>query len=295
MRHGARACPPRPRGVDERADLPGDAPLHPLPERGRLPQPRLRLSWSSMRPSVLGSGDANVVENAIDRHDPRSCRSNWSESGRSARKPESRSGCGESGRYWSSGTPLQVLRTPRPSGADVGPRLSWADPCMRLWDIDLGRLPGPLGQLGKKEIHLWRGPGSRTARGRRSSGEPRRWGRAITSSRFCRTTTSRCTARSTWTAGWRGQVNEQGDFATPKARTAPRRRRSPPASLCISSPASSTTPDSLQPLAKMCTAGLGEVEVHLHHDGDTRDTLRAGLEKTLVDLGRLQGRSTAKG
>ncbi|WP_394843236.1 hypothetical protein LZC95_40070 [Pendulispora brunnea] len=43
-------------------------------------------------------------------------------------------------------------------------------------------------------------------------------------------------------------------------------------------------PRFVEPLAEMCAMGLGEVEVHLHHDGDTRETLRAALEKTLRDL-----------
>ena len=40
-------------------------------------------------------------------------------------------------------------------------------------------------------------------------------------------------------------------------------------------------PDFLDPLAKLAGAGLGEVELHLHHDGDTRDTLRAQMERSL--------------
>ena len=33
--------------------------------------------------------------------------------------------------------------------------------------------------------------------------------------------------------------------------------------------------DFIAPLAEMTAMGLGEVEVHLHHDGDTRESLRA--------------------
>jgi hypothetical protein len=36
-------------------------------------------------------------------------------------------------------------------------------------------------------------------------------------------------------------------------------------------------PEYLDALAELCAAGLGEVEVHLHHDGDTADNLRATL------------------
>jgi len=43
-------------------------------------------------------------------------------------------------------------------------------------------------------------------------------------------------------------------------------------------------PRFLEPLAEMCAMGLGEVEIHLHHDGDTRASLRAALQKTLNDF-----------
>jgi hypothetical protein len=42
----------------------------------------------------------------------------------------------------------------------------------------------------------------------------------------------------------------------------------------------------VEPLADLVGAGLGEVEVHLHHDGDTRSSLREKLARTLRDLGR---------
>jgi hypothetical protein len=44
-------------------------------------------------------------------------------------------------------------------------------------------------------------------------------------------------------------------------------------------------PAFIEPLAELCEHGYGEVEVHLHHDGDTRATLAASLSKTLADLG----------
>lgn len=37
-------------------------------------------------------------------------------------------------------------------------------------------------------------------------------------------------------------------------------------------------------LADLCRAGYGEVEIHLHHDGDTRATLKPQLEKALADF-----------
>ncbi len=43
-------------------------------------------------------------------------------------------------------------------------------------------------------------------------------------------------------------------------------------------------PALVEPLAELCAAGLAEVEVHLHHDGDTRASLRPVLEQSLRDL-----------
>jgi hypothetical protein len=40
-------------------------------------------------------------------------------------------------------------------------------------------------------------------------------------------------------------------------------------------------PEYLDDLAGLAKAGLGEVEVHMHHDGDTAETLRAKLERYL--------------
>lgn len=42
----------------------------------------------------------------------------------------------------------------------------------------------------------------------------------------------------------------------------------------------------VEPLAELCELGLGEVEIHLHHDGDTRESLRRSLDRALRDLDR---------
>jgi len=49
-------------------------------------------------------------------------------------------------------------------------------------------------------------------------------------------------------------------------------------------PSEQYRPELLDPLAKLATAGLGEVELHLHHDGDTRATLRSKLEQGLTQF-----------
>jgi len=45
-------------------------------------------------------------------------------------------------------------------------------------------------------------------------------------------------------------------------------------------------PAFVEPLGELVERGFGEVEVHLHHDGDTRETLRAKLNETLDALAR---------
>ncbi|HKA89861.1 MAG TPA: hypothetical protein VKE22_19505 [Haliangiales bacterium] len=51
-------------------------------------------------------------------------------------------------------------------------------------------------------------------------------------------------------------------------------------------PGEQYAPDYLEPLAALARRGFGEVEVHLHHDGDTAETLRASLHQALADFGR---------
>lgn len=43
-------------------------------------------------------------------------------------------------------------------------------------------------------------------------------------------------------------------------------------------------PEYLEPLADLARRGYGEVEVHLHHDGDTAESLRRQLDATLEDF-----------
>lgn len=51
-------------------------------------------------------------------------------------------------------------------------------------------------------------------------------------------------------------------------------------------PGEQYAPEYLDPLAQLTRAGFGEVEVHLHHDGDTPATLRRSLDQTIVDFER---------
>ena len=45
-------------------------------------------------------------------------------------------------------------------------------------------------------------------------------------------------------------------------------------------------PQFLEPLAELARSGFGEVEVHLHHDGDTAETLEAQLRETIANFTR---------
>jgi hypothetical protein len=45
-------------------------------------------------------------------------------------------------------------------------------------------------------------------------------------------------------------------------------------------------PQFLEPLAELARSGLGEVEIHLHHDGDTAQTLEAQLRETIANFAR---------
>jgi hypothetical protein len=49
-------------------------------------------------------------------------------------------------------------------------------------------------------------------------------------------------------------------------------------------PGEEYSPALVEPLAELVENGLGDVEVHLHHDGDTRETLQQKLTRTLDGL-----------
>lgn len=51
-------------------------------------------------------------------------------------------------------------------------------------------------------------------------------------------------------------------------------------------PGEQYAPEHLESLGELVRKGLGEVEVHLHHDGDTAATLRRSLDGTIADFGR---------
>jgi hypothetical protein len=161
-------------------------------------------------------------------------------------------------------------------------RLSSLDPfglLAPLWRLDPRRLPGPLGALGKKEVHLWLGAWledrakkllAPAVRGTRhllfsvcDHYEPLHGGVSMTTG----------IAR---VARWRTRYPALG------ARFEDTNGRPPRHSYFF--PGEQYDARLVEPLAELCELGLGEVEVHLHHDADTRATLAASLEKTLTDL-----------
>jgi hypothetical protein len=53
-------------------------------------------------------------------------------------------------------------------------------------------------------------------------------------------------------------------------------------------------PEHLQALSELCFKGYGEVELHLHHDGDTPDNLRATLRRALREYAQYGALLTAE-
>ena len=157
-----------------------------------------------------------------------------------------------------------------------------------LWELDPEKIPGwaaPLRKLGEKEIHLWIAGWlkDRASKLAARAGEARN-GKAVTKHLFfalCdhyeplhgNADMERGIER---VRAWRTRYPELA------ARFKDADGRAPRHSYFF--PGEQYDPRLIEPLAEMCALGLGEVEVHLHHDGDTRETLTASLNKTLSDL-----------
>jgi hypothetical protein len=152
---------------------------------------------------------------------------------------------------------------------------------MSLWRVDLTRLPGPLGKIGEKELHLWLGAWlkDRAARALERSFDGTRHLLFALCDHY-------------------EPLHGKADMATGLERVARWRERYPviarrfrdadgrPPRHSYFFPGEQYDPRFVEPLAEMTALGLAEVEVHLHHSGDTRETLRASLEQTLTDLER---------
>jgi hypothetical protein len=159
-----------------------------------------------------------------------------------------------------------------------------------LWEFDAGRLPGPLGKLGKKELHLWLGAWladrARKARTVRAYDGPRHLLFALcdhyeplhgqaTTTRTPKVVGAPMERGVERVRRWRTEYPKLARFRDADGR-APRHT--------FFYPGDQYDPRLVEPVAELCTEGFGEVEVHLHHEDDTRETLRASLEETLRNL-----------
>jgi hypothetical protein len=149
-----------------------------------------------------------------------------------------------------------------------------------LWKVSPNRLPPPLRQGFSKEIHLWIGAWVRDRA--LKAALPR-----ITGERhllFCvcdhfeplHGRVSRDFALGRVRA-WQERLPE---FTRPFRDSSGRAPRH-----TFFFPGEEYDPAFVEPLARLVSAGLAEVEVHLHHDGDTRASLSERLRGTLKALG----------
>ena len=163
---------------------------------------------------------------------------------------------------------------------------------LALWELDPGRLPGPLGKLGKKELHLWLGGwladrvrkrvADRAFEGTRhllycvcDHYEPLH-GQGTTTAHAEVSTEALDRAKARVMA-WRTEYPKLGRFRDSNGR---------PPRHSFFYPGEQYRPELVEPIAELCAAGFGEADVHLHHDNDTRESLRASLDQTLTDLER---------
>jgi hypothetical protein len=149
-----------------------------------------------------------------------------------------------------------------------------------LWQLDLSRLPGPLRRVGEKELHLWVG-GWLQDRARRLARKRYEGTRHLLFA-ICdhyEPLHGKDTSFETGLArvrAWRERYPEMAHRFVDADGRHPRHS--------YFFPGEQYDARFIEPLAEMVGMGLGDVEVHLHHDGDTRETLRASLDKTLRDL-----------
>lgn len=159
-----------------------------------------------------------------------------------------------------------------------------------LWQRDPRVLPFPLGALGSKELHLWL-PAWLVDRAERTLA---RFTQRIDAPPYSDPTPHLFFAVCDHYEPLHGGVNrargharvqrwhEQYPVVTRDFRDDDGR----PPRHSFFYPGEQYAPEYLEPLTDLTRRGFGEVEVHLHHDGDTRETLRSALEKTLSDLGQ---------
>ena len=150
-----------------------------------------------------------------------------------------------------------------------------------LWKLDLGKLPGPLGKLGKKELHLWLGGWleDRAARLRKPKVEGTRH------LLFCLCDHYEPLHGDAPMLQGLERVKAWRDIYPELTRKfEDTNGRTPIHSYFY--PGDQYDPDLVEPIAELCGLGMGEMEVHLHHDDDTRESLAIKFTDTLRDLDR---------
>jgi hypothetical protein len=148
-----------------------------------------------------------------------------------------------------------------------------------LHELDFSRLPGALGKVGAKELHLWLPAWLADKRRRSALSVP------VEHVFF---------ALCDHYEPLHGAVPHAQGLARvrawetryPKLASRFRDASGRPPRHSFFFPGEQYHADFLSPLRDLVSAGLGEVEVHLHHDGDTRASLRTSLLKTLEDLSK---------
>jgi len=158
-------------------------------------------------------------------------------------------------------------------------------PRVPLWKLDPSRLPGPLRKIARKEIHLWLGAWLADRARRATARLPHRSQR-----RTQHLFVSICDhyeplhGHASMEVGIERVRAWRARYPAMAAEFADASGRPPRHSYFF--PGEQYDPRLVKPLGEMCAMGLGEVEVHLHHDGDTRATLKRSLEQALADLER---------
>lgn len=157
---------------------------------------------------------------------------------------------------------------------------------LELWKLDPKSVPGPVGAALKKEIHLWLSAWMADRARRRLGPSSREVARTKGKTRHV--LFSVCDhyeplhGNVGLAQGQRRVARWRDDY--PKMAAGFRDASGRPPRHSYFFPGEQYDPSLVEPLGELTEAGLGEVEVHLHHDRDTRATLKVSLEKTLDDL-----------
>jgi hypothetical protein len=149
-----------------------------------------------------------------------------------------------------------------------------------LWRIDRQRLPSPLRRALSKEVHVWIGAWLRDRVRKRVLARPQGVRHLLFA--VCdhfeplHGQAPRDVGRERVRAWREGLPSLTRPFRDSNGR---------PPRHTFFFPGEEYDPAFVEPLGELVDRGLGEVEIHLHHDGDTRATLADKLGRTLDALG----------